>query len=374
MRLASRAATTTRPTVPVAAGESPAANGPWLFSRRVDLGMFGGSLLLSLLLLAVGAALGIVRADTPPWAFLWLVLGIDVAHVWSTLFRVYLDKEERQRHRALLVLTPLACGALATLIYSWSSHLFWRCLAYVAVYHFVRQQLGFLALYRRGSPLPRGERRVEQALLLLSMLYPLAVWHSRLPQPFWWMIPLDFVRGLPQEWTVGLGGLYALLGLSYLRRQWQRARKGQLQWGPLTLILATACCWYLGIVAIPSDFAFTVTNVTLHGIPYGVLTYGFARRRAQQDQSRSLGLRPLKRRSTGILFFLAVVWSLAFLEELLWHGLVFHDQPALFGELSLLRPWSSALWTPLLAVPQLTHYVLDGVVWKRRHTPTLLQD
>ena len=38
-------------------------------------------------------------------------------------------------------------------------------------------------------------------------------------------------------------------------------------------------------------------------------------------------------------------------------------------------PWNVGAWNvvivPLLAVPQFTHYVLDGFVWKRRTNPEL---
>jgi hypothetical protein len=47
---------------------------------------------------------------------------------------------------------------------------------------------------------------------------------------------------------------------------------------------------------------------------------------------------------------------------------VWHDRGWLFGgawELGGLK----MLLVPLLALPQLTHYVLDGFVWKRKNNP-----
>jgi len=72
----------------------------WLFSPAADLAAFGGSAALSVALLAVGAHLGLLdgyKADTPEWTWVAAVLLIDVAHVWSTLFRVYLDPVEFRR-------------------------------------------------------------------------------------------------------------------------------------------------------------------------------------------------------------------------------------------------------------------------------------
>ena len=80
----------------------------WLFSREIDLTVFLGSAVLSLLLLAVGAQVGISNGDAPEWTWITAVLLIDVAHVWSTSFRVYFDTEEFKRRFWLYLLVPLA--------------------------------------------------------------------------------------------------------------------------------------------------------------------------------------------------------------------------------------------------------------------------
>ncbi|MEQ1921945.1 MAG: hypothetical protein ABL952_05510, partial [Pyrinomonadaceae bacterium] len=59
----------------------------WLFSKSIDLSVFLGSAVVSLLLLAVGAQLGVLNGDSPEWTWIMAVLMIDVAHVWSTSFR-----------------------------------------------------------------------------------------------------------------------------------------------------------------------------------------------------------------------------------------------------------------------------------------------
>src|SRR5438128_12047696 len=69
----------------------------WLFSARTDLTVFLGSAIVSLLALWIGARAGVLYGETPDWAWVPAVLLIDVAHVWSTSFRVYLDKDELRR-------------------------------------------------------------------------------------------------------------------------------------------------------------------------------------------------------------------------------------------------------------------------------------
>ena len=67
--------------------------------------------------------------------------------------------------------------------------------------------------------------------------------------------------------------------------------------------------------------------------------------------------------------FLAAVWALAYVEELLWDRGVWFERSWLFGGWNL-EAWRGLL-VPLLAVPQLTHYVLDGFIWRRRSNPGL---
>ena len=57
--------------------------------------------------------------------------------------------------------------------------------------------------------------------------------------------------------------------------------------------------------------------------------------------------------------------GLAFGEEWLWDLGIWHDHPTFFGEGWDLGPGTQALLVPLLALPQATHYVLDGFIWKR---------
>src|ERR671913_96440 len=136
---------TERLDVIVDARPRAAAGEWWLFSPRVDAGVFLGSALASLLLLWAGA-------------------------------------------RAL---------ALGVALYSESDMLFWRALAYLAVFHFVRQQYGWVALYRaRMRERGRAGWFVDAAAIYMATLYPLAYWHAHLPRRFWWFLPGDFA-GVP---------------------------------------------------------------------------------------------------------------------------------------------------------------------------------
>lgn len=331
--------------------------GWYLFSPRVDAWVFLGSALLSMVALGVGYQLGYVQSSTPEWTWIVAVLLVDVAHVWSTAFRTYFDLGELKRRPFLYGLTPLACYLGGVALHCSSSWLFWRCLAYLAVWHFVRQQYGWVALYRSKNQEPGGWNRwLDTLTIYLATLYPLAYWHAHLPRNFWWFLRGDFAHG-PALLAEILAPFYWLcLGLYSFRCVKTWLGGGKVSPGKDMVVYTTAFCWYLGIVALNSDYAFTVTNVLIHGIPYMALVYWH--RPAGQRQPPPWWV------------FLISLWALAYCEELLWDRAVWHERSWLFGSAWQLASWHAWI-VPLLATPQMTHYVLDGFIWKKRQNPEL---
>lgn len=338
---------------------------PWLFSARVDLLTFLGSALLALGLLAVGAPLGLLYDDTPDWLWIGAVLMIDVAHVYATGFRVYFDHEELSRRPWLYGLTPLIAFLIGWAIYSESPMAFWRVLAYLAVFHFVRQQYGWVALYRsRGQESGRVGWWIDASAIYLATLYPLLHWHSNLPRGFWWFLEGDFAE-MPKVVASVMAPVYWLALTGYSVRSVYRAICHNV-WNPGKdiVVATTAICWYVGIVWFNSDFAFTVTNVITHGLPYIVLVYWYQCQKKRTDDGDEMATKQSSH-VPRILMFLGVIWMLAYAEELAWDCGYWHERSWLFGtewELGSLE----TLLAPLLAVPQITHYVLDGFIWRRR--------
>ncbi|MEW5851190.1 MAG: hypothetical protein AB2A00_20550 [Myxococcota bacterium] len=335
---------------------------PWLFDRRTDLWAFGGSAALSVALFLLLHAVGLADAATPPWAFLLLVVGVDVAHVWSTIYRVYLDTEELARRRMLYVGVPLITYAVGVVLHWQGSHVFWRALAYLAVFHFVRQQYGWVMWYRRNAREPLGARlRVDQVAIYAATLGPLLWWHSRLPLPFHWFVKDDFVPGLPTwvgDVALGLEALCLVVyGLAHAHA------RGAQPWGKHLVVGSPALCWFLSIVLAGGDLAFTVVNVLPHGIPYLVLCRRYARGRARSTGEGGGVAAALMR--GGVAVYLGSVVALAYVEEAVWEWTIWHDHPSLFGELTLdvATSWH-ALLVPLLSLPQASHYVLDGFIWR----------
>ena len=328
---------------------------PWLFSPTVDLLTFLGSAAIALGLLAIGVPLGLLNDETPEWTWIAAILLIDVAHVYATGFRVYFDRDELRRRPWLYALTPLLAFLIGLAIYSESTIWFWRCLAYLAVFHFVRQQYGWVALYRsKAGEQDRLGHWIDSLAIYMATVYPLIHWHTNLPRKFWWFLEGDFARLPAIIESIALPIYVAALVTYFVRAAYRAFRFKSFNPGKDIVVVTTAICWYIGIVTFNSDYAFTVTNVIIHGIPYMVLVYWY----------RFAGEAPPSRRFPRIAMFLAAIWILAYAEELFWDIGVWHERSWLFGE-----GWNlgaaAVVIAPLLAVPQITHYVLDGFIWKR---------
>jgi hypothetical protein len=338
---------------------------PWLFSATVDLWTFLGSAALALGLLLLGSWRGWLEHDSPEWLWIASVVLIDVAHVYATGFRVYFDGTELRRRPWLYLLVPVLAFVIGAAVYSEGRLLFWRALAYLAVFHFVRQQYGWVALYRSkaGDHDPTG-RVIDTTAIYLATIYPLVYWHSH-PRRFSWFVMTDFAQLPVIAERILAPAYWTALSLYALRSIHLAIGRQQYNPGKDIVVLTTAVCWYVGIVSFNSDYAFTVTNVITHGVPYMVLVYWH--RQHRPNVAFPAGHFPPGRWSR-LLSFVGVLWLLAYAEELFWDCGVWHERSWLFGPAWDIGDFDQIL-VPLLAVPQITHYILDGFIWRRRSNP-----
>lgn len=346
---------------------------PWIHSPLADsLWVIGPMWLPAALVILFPAAFA--SAEVSPWMWLLLVVGVDVAHVWSTLYRTYFDPLEFQKYKALLIAVPLLCWVAGALLYAAGPLVFWRCAAYLAVFHFVRQQYGFFSIYARAENRDKRERLLDGAAIYAATLFPIVWWHCQEARAFHWFVDGDFfTASLPWLSRAALL-IYVLILATYVVKEGMKWKAGRALNLPKNAVLAgTAITWLTGIVLYNGDLAFTLTNVVSHGLPYLALIWFYGRRR--NDQLKETDARPplLRRLFTlkGLPIFLSLLLLLAFAEEALWDSTVWRDHPAWFqwayDALPQLSAADTLAWVvPLLAVPQLTHYVIDGFIWRLR--------
>lgn len=363
----------------------------WLFSPALDLLAFAAPVLLPLLLCAWLAARGLLSQPQGAPGWLVTVVLIDVAHVYATIYRVY--PAELRRRPWLYGGAPAVCYALGVLAYAVSPLTFWRALAYLAVFHFVRQQYGWVALAgRRDRDLPaprpgtlgawltaalpaRLGRRLDGAAVYAGALYPLLWWHLHLPRRYHWFIAGDFADpvSLAPRWLLPLATVLwaAIGGLWLLRALAQGLSGGGWNATKLLVVIGTWATWYLGIVAWDSDVAFTWTNVVAHGVPYLLVVHRFhlGRRGRALSAAPAGHPRAAAGRSVALLLSFAAFYLplalLSYVEEGVWDRLVWHDHTSLFPLAEVdLGGLALVLLVPLLSLPQATHYVLDAWIWR----------
>ncbi len=344
-------------------------NQPYIANARFDLAFIIAPAFLVTVISVAAAPWAGTLAQFPVWLWVVLILGVDVSHVYSTLYRTYLDKAELRARPRLYQLTPLLLWIVGAALYAAGDMVFWRALAYLAIFHFVRQQYGFMMIYGRYE---KGRKWLDKAAIYGATGLPLIYWltHER---SFNWFIEGD-VATIRVPWVfqvaaVAYGAVLLLYLISEVQR-WQQTRTVNL---PKTLLLlGTALSWSVGIVAFDNDIVFTATNVLAHGIPYLALIwlYGRNQRRVQGAETSHVSPWMAKVFSPWMIsLYLLPLAALAFVEEGVWDGLVFRDHGSVFGAFQALPPVTDphtlAWLVPLLALPQATHYVLDAFIWRK---------
>jgi len=351
---------------------------PWIFSPRFDVGfILAPAIIISALIVIFHNSL-ISLKEMPPWLWLLLIVGIDVSHVYSSIFRTYLDREELKQHGALYALTPLLAWIMGCLLYSAGSLVFWRALAYLAVFHFIRQQYGFMMLYsRKERNVPRFYRAIDKTAIYLATIYPLIYWHCH-TRNFDWFIPGDFVAIDLPAFSLYAGIIYLAVLISYVLKEVVLWKKKIFNIPRNLLLFGTAFSWFIGIVAMDNDLAFTATNVVAHGIPYIALIWGYG-----CNQTALQGVDKTSYIASWIskLFhwkmlplYVSVLFLFAFVEEGFWDGFLWREHGRLFGFSNLLPVIEAEqvfVWlVPLLALPQTTHYILDAFIWRLKTDDT----
>jgi hypothetical protein len=295
---------------------------------------------------------------TAGW-WLLLVLLIDVSHVYSTLFRFYWEKNTFDKYRKVLIIIPIAAFVVGLSLHLYDSFLFWRVLAYVALYHFIRQQYGFLRLYSRKQNQEKPEKLIDSAAIYAATLYPVLYWHMNLTGTLSWFVPNDFVK-LDLEWLeIPSLVTYILIMLVYIVKETMISLKSGFNTPKNAIVAGTFLSWYVGIVMFHGDLTFTLLNVVAHGIPYMGLVWLYGEKKG--GVAFSPGLK-------GVLIFVAVVATFAYFEEAIWDGMIWKDHPGLFpfmdGFEALSNPIVISVVVALLVLPQVTHYVVDGFIWR----------
>lgn len=293
------------------------------------------------------------------YTWLFLIVFVDVAHVYSTLFKTYFVKEEIQKRKLLYYGIPALSWVLGLILYQFGSLTFWSVLALIAVFHFIRQQYGFMRIYARFEP-NNWSKRIDEVAIYSATIYPMLYWFKT-PRAFTWFVENEFnwLQNIPDYRDFITVLYFIILTVWVFKTIFEFVKSRKFNIPKIALITGTYLSWYFGIVYFNNDLVFTFLNVISHGIPYVALIYI---REIQQKESQQLNKLSIFKSTFGITLFILIILGFALFEEFLWEILIWREHFSFNFKISL--NWFQVL-VPLLVVPQLTHYLLDGFIWRK---------
>ncbi|KAJ9471086.1 hypothetical protein DIPPA_09702 [Diplonema papillatum] len=344
----------------------------WIFSARLDF-------IAHVLPVLAGLALGplfwrfVEPNELPLWGYLVIVVFCDVGHVWGTIFRTYLDTEENGRRWALYNLSPVALFAGMFLVhYTVSEAYFWMFVGYLAIFHFIRQQWGFLCLYRARAGEADG-RMADCLVHLAGALGPILWWHSSPDREFDWFMRDDpFLVRIPPE--VGKPVAVALWGAAlgvYCVMQVAAYRAGTWNEGKCACMAGCWVTWAFGVLFPHKLVALLFLNM-FHAAPSYMIVYFTARnkwrlQKPPTDAERFVRWCTLPGRWP---YYLAFFVTIAVVEEVIWELFIWRDYFPDVAKFEL-TPLGKSFFTALLSLPQVVHYFLDAFIWKIESNPGL---
>lgn len=355
---------------------APTYRQPWIHSPFVDLTFICLPVFLALAAVIAFPILRDPSFEMPLALYVLVVLGLDVCHVYSTLYRTYFDSDEFRAHRRLYLGIPALWIVSGLSIFHYANDLFWVVVTYAAVFHFVRQQYGFFMIYaREDRGLSKAWRYLERAAIYSATIYPLLYWHTH-TKSFTWFFEGDFFRfTLSPLWERVAFVLYILIGVAYWGRQLQIWwRTGGFNVPKNSIALGTYLAWYTGIVALNSGVSFALLNMVLHGVPYVALIWVYAHRKVERERKPWLifGL-PARTvfSAAGLPLFLGLLALFGYCEEAAWSALYTQAEAPLYSWVWTILPrleneTAIGFWLTVLLTPQMTHYLLDGFIWRLR--------
>lgn len=331
---------------------------PWIHNGKLDsIFILSPPFLVLTIVLFFQKSLAKIEDHYSFYTWLFLIVFVDVAHVYSTLFKTYFVRSEFRKRKKLYLGIPVISLLIGILFYQFGSLIFWSTLALVAVFHFIRQQYGFMRLYSRFDP--KGfSKTVDTFAIYSATIFPMIYW-TQTPRKFDWFINGEFswIPKVPYLLAFSQVIYYLILLIFILKTIIGFLKTKQFNIPKNAIIIGTYLSWYFGIIYFDNDLIFTFLNVVSHGIPYIALIY---LNEIKGKTDTELKWRSAFKTGFGALLFILIIAGFAFFEELSWEKLVWKEH---FGSGIQIENWHFLL-VPLLTVPQLTHYLLDGFIWK----------
>jgi hypothetical protein len=323
----------------------------WLRAPAFDLTFIGG---IAALALGCGLVLSIEPALFP-FIFVANLWALGLHHVVATFTRIAFDRPSVSQYRPLLVGLPpvvlLAVVALGFGVGRWSLvtiYLYWQS------FHYARQSYGIAQMYAR---MPQNAPAINQDLSRW-VLYSVPLWgmlyRSHQDPAFFLGLPVWCVP-VPELLVRAAGVLCLGLVGVWMVTQLRLLRQGQLPVPHAVYMYSHILIFTVGYVLMPSmDSGWLVVNIW-HNAQYLFFVWHFNNKRFGEriDPQRRFISRLSQRQNVAWYVLTCLVISTVV------YGLVYQvSQLVAFQTVSLAFIVGQAL--------NYHHYIVDGIIWKRR--------
>lgn len=340
-------------------------NTPWVYRPMLDLVFLSLPGAFSVALISWCYQMGFV--DFEHFNYLWPVpiLLLDASHFWSTIFRTYLSRDGTKVYLKSMLWSPVICYFACAICFWIDPVIFWRLFGYFALYHLMRQQDGLLKVYTRNEA-KNWSKKIDVFCIQAFVFLPILFWHFTPRKFFWFDESLLMVYYSPFLSKLVRYILFSILGFYILKTIVNFVKSRTLNLGAVSLVLSTFVTWYYGIIYYNNDTVFTITNIVAHGVPYLYMVFISTYNKSYKSNLKIVEKLYGAPIVVAVFFFVFTLVALSFFEEFLWDVFFWKNTRNLVVEIKpfiLDKFWLTFL-VPLLALPKMTHYLIDGFIWK----------
>jgi hypothetical protein len=294
-------------------------------------------------------------------------------HLAATWTRVYFDRREWKERPLLIVGMPLAIAATVTCITIYlgntGARLLNSTILYWATWHFVAQNWGIMRIYQRksGEPLTSIALRLEKPILFMFVLWCLLYRIETGPRILFGTEV--FYVTLPHAVVAGLWGPLGFLIAVYLyqRIKERNAPHAKAAWLRGAFLLCAFAGFFIPFECIKTDDTSAFAAAACwHGIQYLGIVRHYHRntwKTGLNDNAKVISWLS-QPGPVRVFLYMALLWALA------GSGYVIIGAGSALTKGTSWGPytWAAVVWISFT----LSHYWLDGVIWKLRK-PELAQ-
>ena len=335
---------------------APTADRGWLRNAGFDINFIGVSACLAML---TGLASLHDQAVFRTLLFLDLWL-LGYHHVVSTFTRLALDRQSLKENRFLLVELPLivTAGTLAAVLVcgKWilaTTYLYWQW------FHYVRQSYGIERAYRRkaGPDAQIDDYVTTRALSMLPIFG--VVYRSWQQQPKYLGMDIRYLP-VPESVVWIVGGLAAAAVAWWGIQSARAAMQGRLAPAHFLYMLSHHAVFLVGYVLIPDITAGWLVLNVWHNIQYIMFVWWFNNNKFHDEvdpNAKFISTLSQKKHVVGYVLFCLGLSTAIYL--------LVHQATTGYMENGLIPAAVTAMM-----VINFHHYVVDGIIWKRKRKPT----